>query len=353
MKLSNVVASPSSGVYKPTLEVKLECPDVRVEQTPIQAPLLTTCASLNIAKVSDILYFNFRDNSVGLYNIKTNELTSVPFFYDTDGASFVNVGDYIYIMGGAAIRRDIYKHEIGSSTVFMVYAKLSQPLRSIPCVAIGKYIYMIGGESNTTNVTLIQRYDTELDTIETMSYSLIYGVSAAGVAEYNGKIYVIGSGWNSNNVQVIDTVLGTVSTITSLPVRIYYGGASVVGDYLYSFGKYVGESVNRIFKKYLLDDSDWVEEPYRLAQSRYEFGYCTDEEGYYHIIGGTPKSNGRYYEAGRFGLPSSDVDIRYTQTDDGTIPSDPTITDTLYTTPIELTTPTKHKIKAKAFYVGL
>ncbi len=368
-KLDPVIAIPQSGVYKPPLTVKLECPDVRVEPTTVSTTLSLKylCYSLNIVKVSNTLYFNSQlsnssTGSLGMYNIASNTISAVSTPYNTFSASFVNINNNIYIIGGfdpktGALNNSIMKYEIGSSTVSTVSAKLSQNLRNTPCVAIGKYIYIIGGYNGTETVKLIQRYDTELDTIETMSsYSLIYGPPYMGVAEYNGKIYVIGgTDGGTGAVQVIDTVIGTVNTTTSPPVSDIGGaGASIIGDYLYIFGGQVnGTPSNKIFKKYLLDDSDWVEESYTLAYNRSLFGYTTDEKGYYHIIGGHPVSYGHYYETGRFGLPLTDVEIRYTQTDDDTTPSDPTETDTLYNAPIELSSATKHKIKAKAFYVGL
>lgn len=355
MKPSNVVATPISGVYKAPLSVELDCPSVKVEPTSAEMELNTDaqCVSRNISKVGNNLYFNAKPQysslpmRMGIYNVRTKATTFVDCPYDTSYASFIYVNNAVYIIGGAArstAHGKIMKYTTG---VVSMPVEMPQAISKMSCNAIGNYIYIIGGYANKS-LSTIYRLDTTTDTIKEMDYSLSVACSDSSSAVYQNRyIYVVAG----EKVQIIDTLEGTVDYLTKdLPVSRYGSGAMIKDDYLYVFGGRDSSTDNEIYKKYLLDDRDWELSPEVLKHNTSRFGYTSDEKGYYHITIGN--SNAKLYETGRFGVPSSDIEIRYTQTEDGTIPADPTQEDTLYTAPIELTSPTKHNIKAKAFYVG-
>lgn len=361
MKPSNVVASPISGVYKAPLTVELDCPSVKVEPTSVDTGLDPSYhdyyTSRNISKVGNDLFFNAQPNTsssglLGIYDINTNTITRVPCPFPTYGASFIYINNTVYIIGGV-YPVDVVRHnkimKYNEGIVDEIEEILPVTASFMSCNAVGNYIYIIGGSTSDNRLSTIYRLDTTNDTIEEMNYSLDTACSSTSSAVYqNRHIYVIGGfSLKRKTIQIIDTLEGTVSLFhKDLPVSIDDSGAMIKDDFLYVFG-----DGDEVYKKYLLDDSDWVLDTQTLAYERWSSGYTSDEKGYYHTIGGS-SSEASYYETGRFGLPISDIEIRYTQTEDGTIPADPTQEDTLYNEPIKLTSPTKHNIKAKAFYVG-
>ncbi len=364
MKLEKIISNVSSGVYQPPLSVSLDCPSVRVAPSVTSTSLNSNCIypSINICKINDNLFFNSQPSSdtagkLGIYHIPTNTITYVSCPYDTYRGSFINVNGEIYIIGGfdpvsATNHSKIMRYKNG--TIETMTAEIPVNIRTLSCCSIGTDIYIIGGYTGTTVVNTIYKYDTINDNISVFAVPLNVACAGTACCVYQNRfIYVVDGGSSTNKIQIIDTVDETVENMSKdLPVNRYGAGAMIKEDFLYVFGGHDSTSRNTVYKKYILDDSDWVLDTQTLKYSRFYFGYTSDEKGYYHIIGDYQATYGAYYETGRFGLPSADVEIRYTQTDDDSTPPDPTITDTLYTAPIELSTAKKHKIKAKAFYVG-
>ena len=174
-----------------------------------------------------------------------------------------NVNDNIYLIGGLvgtsnSTSSDIYKFNTSNSEITLCNAKIPTGFYTTinNCVAVGKCIYMFGG--NSIRDKYIQKYDTENDTCEvvyTFNYEWINGV---GLAAIGNDIYLIG-GRKKNKGASKGSYLTSIYKFNTLnntlsDTGIGFTGGSVCtivkGTDIYMFGGTINGSNNNAVRKF-------------------------------------------------------------------------------------------------------
>lgn len=162
------------------------------------------------------------------------------------------VGTKVYLFGGS--RGEIYPTEIKvfdteTNTISTLDASIPKGASYIAAAAVGTKIYLFGGFygyiSPDSILSTINVFDTETNTISTLSAKLPSGTGYIAAAAVGTKIYLFG-GYTSftinkaeylDRINVFDTETNTISTLdTKLPTAARGIAASAVGDKVYLFG---------------------------------------------------------------------------------------------------------------------
>lgn len=162
------------------------------------------------------------------------------------------VGTNIYLFGGYVttknVSNSIFKFDTLTNTVSTITtATLANPAYSIGCAAVGTKIYLFGGEGVTTSYDTIQVFDTETETITTLSTKLNTAVYWVCAVPFEQSIYLFG-----HNLDQEDTILkfnttnNSISTLNTTMVDegsgIRYGSA-VFDNYIFLFPEAFGNGV--------------------------------------------------------------------------------------------------------------
>ena len=172
-----------------------------------------------------------------------------------DGEGVVAVGNNLYIISGgssSSTNRTVNIYIFDTITMTMTTATATMPnaLWTMSAEAVGTDIYIFGGERVSTNLVLsnmIYKYDTVNDKITTLttlpSYRQLMGSAVVGK-----KIYLFGGRASSSDIGtrndssaiiVYDTEYNTVQTLTTkLPYAVNRVGTASVGTKIYLFGGY-------------------------------------------------------------------------------------------------------------------
>ena len=174
-----------------------------------------------------------------------------------------NVNDNIYLIGGLvgtsnSTSSNIYKFNTSNSEITLCNAKIPTSFYTTinNCVAVGKCIYMFGG--NSIHDKSIQKYDTENDTctvVYTFNYEWINGL---GLAVIGNDIYLIG-GRKKNKGASKGSYLTSIYKFNTLnntlsDTGISFTGANVCtiakGTSIYMFGGTINGSTNNTVRKF-------------------------------------------------------------------------------------------------------
>ena len=175
------------------------------------------------------------------------------------GIAAAAVGTKVYLFGGnkdntsAGFLKTIYVFDTESNAITTLSATLPTAAGQIAAVAVGTKIYLFGGVNSSTSssgyLTKIYVFDTESNTITTLSAALPAKASDIAAAAVGTKIYLFGGVyWSSgrvyrNTIYVFNTESNTITTLSvTLPTSASDIAAAAVGTKIYLFGGQSGNS---------------------------------------------------------------------------------------------------------------
>ena len=184
--------------------------------------------------------------TINVFDTETNTITTLSTTLPNAkrGMAAGVVGTKIYLFGGygynysSSFFTTIHVFDTETNTITTLSTTLPNAAAYIAAGVVGTKIYLFGGYKSS-NLSTINVFDTETNTIETLSTTLpnVAAYIAAGVV--GTKIYLFG-GYNSNDlstINVFDTETNTIETLTTtLPTSAHEIAAGVVGTKIYLFG---------------------------------------------------------------------------------------------------------------------
>jgi N-acetylneuraminic acid mutarotase len=190
--------------------------------------------------------------------------TEQPSGFNRQEVTYVTAGSKIYLAGGKSTVQQAFDPVTHTwSTV----APLPRAMDHIGAVALNNKIYYVGGLDGYpgTGVSYgnVYIYDPATDSI-TSGASLPNGRDrgAAGIAVYQGKIYLAGgfhSGATVAFFDVYDPVANAWSSLPDLPERRDHVAAAVIGNRMYVIGgRRYGNSVQPQNDAYDFSTGQWV-----------------------------------------------------------------------------------------------
>jgi N-acetylneuraminic acid mutarotase len=225
-------------------------------------------ASLNIA------YGDTAPEDTSKLWIKANEPDKITFKKEVEGAESVtlldeylpeayynmgcaSVGTKIYLFGGydGSSRKNVIRvFDVETRTMATLSVTLPSVRQGVSCVSLGSKIYLFGGEktkSSTGYLSEICVFDTETETIITLSATLPGQCSEMACARVGTKIYLFG-GRNYNkskqDIYMFDTETETVTTLSKqLPATRAYMSCATIGTKIYLFGGYSAYSSSEMY----------------------------------------------------------------------------------------------------------
>lgn len=182
--------------------------------------------------------------------------------------------------------------EYGADGLMTFRTDMPTAREGLGVVAIGKKIYAIGGQFNSTYYNKMEIYDTETDTWTTGA-DMTYGVSYFACVAVGTEIYCIG-GYNGsyrNYVQVYNTATNGWTTKPALPysamglTAVEYNGAIFVA------GGYNGNYLNYVYQ-YNVAGNAWTMRASLLTARAYHNAVVYS--GNMYVEGGTNSSQDWY-----------------------------------------------------------
>lgn len=191
----------------------------------------------------------------------SNSIPALPRGLGHSGIGSVDKKIYLfggggYDWGGKPINT-IYKYDAETQEYTLLSTTLPSNLSNMASGTVGKYIYLFGGTTagnyGETLTNKILKFDTETETIQTLSVTFPSAISRMGACVYGEKIYLFGGGYEDygrqplKDIYVFDTA---VEKITKLGATLIEGGSFIgvaeAHSDIYLFG---GASENYLQKK--------------------------------------------------------------------------------------------------------
>lgn len=167
------------------------------------------------------------------------------------------------------------------------------PVVDASAAVVGGKIYVPGGRLASGDVTnIVEVYHPENDQW-TLATSLPETLSAYSLAEFEGKLYLFG-GWNGTQyvdyVYEYDPTQDIWSQRQSMPLARGLAGIAVIEDRIYILGGFDGQNALAVNNIFLPGNSDtpWIEGE-SLPEGRYGIGVASFADIIY-LIGGTRNS---------------------------------------------------------------
>eukprot|EP01083_Nonionella_stella_P010838 30798_1 len=196
-------------------------------------------------------------------NTETHEITipstTFPATVD-DAACLSGTEEYLFVIGGGdgwgsdpMNIAQIYR--LRDSQWLQNVPFLNTKRMSLSCIASGDKLYAIGGDEGSTYLDSIETLDiSNMEIISSKTWdinwvdTLTSGRKGTRAVLYGTDIYVIGGKDNNNgrvrDINVIDTITGTVSSGDTLVYVTSYASSIIAGNTLYVFGGYSGGDLN-------------------------------------------------------------------------------------------------------------
>eukprot|EP01083_Nonionella_stella_P010839 30799_1 len=190
-------------------------------------------------------------------NTKTHTITIPSTRFPTtvnDGACLAATNAYLFVIGGGTgnlAMKTTQIYDINDGQWVQDVPSLNTQRSSLSCIVYENILFAIGGDDGT--YTFLDSIET-LDTISTTAWvtdrvqALKSPRKAAQSVIYGTDIYVIGGKDNNNgrvrDINVIDTITGTVSSGDTLVYVTSYASSIIAGNTLYVFGGYSGGDLN-------------------------------------------------------------------------------------------------------------
>ena len=174
-----------------------------------------------------------------------------------------SVGKKIYLFGGAGYDwggrpiNPIYKYDVETKEYTLLSVTLPTNCSCMASGTVGQYIYLFGGVTagnyGQTCTNAILKFNTETETIETLSTTFPYSIARMGSCVYGKKIYLFGGGVEDYGRGALTDIFifNTESeSLTQTGVTLPEGGAFIgvaeAHSNIYLFG---GASDNYLQKK--------------------------------------------------------------------------------------------------------
>lgn len=220
----------------------------------------------------------------------------------------VQIGTKIYRIGGGM---NGIGSSIGASTVFDVetnkFEQLAGPTDYYyaaygvrPSCAVGKKIYLFGGDSSLTNASEffktgpITIYDTETKEWRNCEKSLGSALGGMACEAIGTKIYLFGGVYNgtySKNIYCFDTETESLVSAGTLPSSFAPGGSVAIGTKIYLFGGKSSAYSSRT-NSYCYDiETETISSIKSLASAASNIG-CCELNGVAYLFGGEKNVSG-------------------------------------------------------------
>lgn len=221
--------------------------------------------------------------------------------------SFANVGSSVYIIGGsdsnyttAVESKNISCYNVLNGSLVTKTSKLPTPLTNSFCAAVGTKIYIFGGretvnvyQSNYNYNRNIYCYDTETDTIETLSVELPKNMCARnnpyGCIAVGTKIYTFGWFTHADNgyeIYCLDTVSNTFTLCSGSAPYANGIAACAIGKRIYYFGGIGSGGGSNLIQYYDTVEQKVTQITQRLPVNTYGIGCCTVDGKIVYLFGG-------------------------------------------------------------------
>lgn len=206
--------------------------------------------------IVDVVITRLEQNSASAFG---GWQSTPPMLGRRGGVGAAQLGGFVYVVGGT-VRGSFATADLPTLEAFdlttktwMTKASMPTPRSDVDLVAVGNYLYAIGGRSGpdgrVTRRDEVERYDPATDTWTTRSRMPTRRNAHATVA-YGGKIYVMGgnngppSGSNRLAVvEVYDPDTDTWSRADDMPAPADGITAAVSGERIYVFGQIAGRAI--------------------------------------------------------------------------------------------------------------
>lgn len=260
------------------LGVSGDCDYVTYKTTVLSTTLPQALCYMGVATVgSNVYLFGGRNsdynysNTIYKFNVETETITTLSTVLPQTLVfmGVCQVGSNIYLFGGANISGGssnivdtIYKFDTETETISTLSTTLPQALAFIGVSQVGSNVYVFGGYNGSDDVNTIYKFNVETETISTLHATLKKSAKGIGIASVGNNIYLFG-GSNTyagksyclNDIYEFDTKFEGNDPYTlpiTFPQTLSGIGVAQVGRYAYLFGGSKSSSssgiVNTIYK---------------------------------------------------------------------------------------------------------
>lgn len=201
---------------------------------------------------------SFRSNRILMFDTETEAITilSTTLPSEREGVSCVTIGTKIYLFGGKTTHSttgylsEICVFDTETETIITLSATLPSQRSEMGCARVGTKIYLFGGQHYRSSEKEIYVFDTETESITKLSKSLPDGRTYISCASVGTKIYLFG-GYNAyrsstryDTIYMFDTETEVIETLdATLPTACGCMGCSLIGTKIYLLG---GNNLNTI-----------------------------------------------------------------------------------------------------------
>lgn len=199
------------------------------------------------------------------YNTLNNAYTALASPYQVYNSSAVAVGAYIYLLGGNNTP-DLYTYARRynpSNNTYTAIANIPSSFYYGAAVVVGAYIYLFAGTSAC-------RYNT-LENIWTTLANIPYSFNHGSAVAIGTDIYLFGGSDYSTtgykNARRYDTLTGLYSVIPALPYGLYEGCAVNIASKIYLLGGVSGAVQYRDVQVYSLTAKTYDENQLVITRS--------------------------------------------------------------------------------------
>lgn len=206
------------------------------------------------------------------------------------GMNCCAVGKYIYIFGGEASPSSVYRFNTNDNTLSLLPLTLPIDCYSSCCEATRNKIYLFAINDGISGTDDILEFDIDNNLISILELKMPFKVSYSSSFNVDNIFYIVG-GKDENNEEK-DTIIRfnpsamTITTLeVSLPVELSSSVSKSYSDYGYIFGG-ISSSVtqNKIYK-FDTTNNTIIELPITLVDSIYGFSIIKNNDDIY-ILGG-------------------------------------------------------------------
>ncbi len=224
----------------------------------LDAHLPSAYYGMGCASVGSKIYLFGGYNNSGRYNAirvldtETETLTTLTTVLPTarEGIACARVGTKIYLFGGktkhstTGFLSEICVFDTETETITTLSATLPNKCSEISCARVGTKIYLFGGKNYSSAYDDICVFDTETETITTLSVTLSNNYYGTGCASFGTKVYLLG-GHSSNAIMVFDTETEAITKLSvTLPDNCYSMGCVIIGKKIYLLGGASLDTIN-------------------------------------------------------------------------------------------------------------
>ena len=225
--------------------------------TTLSVKLPKRLYSMGVTQVGGNIYLFGGDdvgsvvNTIYKFNTDTETLTrlSTTLPQGMENMGIASVGSNVYLFGGyssgsgSSYENIIYKFDTETETISTLSVTLPQGLRSMGSASVGNNIYLFGGAASyISNVNTILKFNTETETISELSAILPKELCEMAAAQIGSNVYLFGGNSESyykNTIYKFNAETETVTTLSAtLPKELDEMGAASVGSNVYLFGGY-------------------------------------------------------------------------------------------------------------------